>query len=102
MASLAPLHTTAGAAPSAVLFGGERDSGLLDDCWLLQLPAWVAGTGEERGAAQPEAVRWTQLRLRSGPAPRFGHALLGEWCVPSDTGLGWSVALTNSRGCMED
>ena len=46
-----------------VLFGGESDNGPLDDVWLLG------------GWAQGEVLRWTQLRLRSAPASRFGHAM---------------------------
>lgn len=48
-----------------VLFGGERDNGPLDDLWLL------AGFGPG------ETLRWTQVKLRTSPAPRFGHALAG-------------------------
>jgi hypothetical protein len=49
-----------------VLFGGESDSGPLDDVWLL------GGWGEG------QTLRWTQLRLRTPPAARFGHAMAGE------------------------
>ncbi|KAF6262053.1 hypothetical protein COO60DRAFT_1458807 [Scenedesmus sp. NREL 46B-D3] len=49
-----------------VLFGGERDSGPLDDLWVLR--GWQSG-------ATP---RWTQVKVKASPAPRFGHTLTVE------------------------
>jgi hypothetical protein len=89
MAALAPLPATgrARAAAAAVLFGGERDSGPLDDCWVAQLlppgggaPA-AAGQQQRRsssGGSGEATVRWLQLRVRGGPSPRFGHVIVGE------------------------
>lgn len=84
MHALGLLPAAPGRPAAAVLFGGERDSGLLDDLWLLQLPR-AGGPG---AAAQQDApaggtdgaARWVQLRMKAAPAPRFGHALVGERC----------------------
>ena len=92
MAALAPLPAAAPSCGPAtvVLFGGERDSGPLDDCWLTQLPpsaggaaqAWAQPDGGQHplpGSGSGEGtVRWLQLRVRGGPAPRFGHVIVGE------------------------
>ncbi|KXZ51500.1 hypothetical protein GPECTOR_12g463 [Gonium pectorale] len=48
-----------------VLFGGERDAGVLDDLWTF------------KGADGSEPAKWTQIRLRPSPAGRFGHAMAG-------------------------
>lgn len=47
----------------ALLFGGERDNGPLDDLWVLR--GWRPG-------ATP---RWTQIKTKVSPSPRFGHSL---------------------------
>ncbi|GLC56715.1 hypothetical protein PLESTB_001138000 [Pleodorina starrii] len=46
-----------------VVFGGERDSGMLDDLWTL------------KGVDGSEAAKWTQIKLRPAPSGRFGHAM---------------------------
>lgn len=48
-----------------VIFGGERDAGVLDDLWTL------------KGADGSEPAKWTQIKLRPAPAARFGHAIAG-------------------------
>jgi len=80
MAALSVLPGAAGAGhqTSAVLFGGERDSGLLDDCWVLQLPGGAAEAAADGGGSsgqQQVKVKWIQLRMKGGPSPRFGHAV---------------------------
>ena len=89
----------------AVVYGGERDNGLLDDLWMLQLqPGRASETGGSMGVAdgkQGPTARWLPLRLRGGPSPRFGHAMIGECscvfderrCLPhhEDTRKGASV-----------
>ncbi|GBF95583.1 hypothetical protein Rsub_08564 [Raphidocelis subcapitata] len=94
MAALAPLPPPRPGAPSgaAVLFGGERDSGLLDDAWLLQLqpqPAAAEGASPPAAAAAAAvAARWVQLRLKGGgPSSRFGHALVAV-ASPPDSAAG--------------
>jgi hypothetical protein len=52
-----------------VLFGGERDSGPLDDLWVLR--GWQPG-------ATP---RWTQVKVKASPVPRFGHTLAVGECM---------------------
>lgn len=53
-------------ANQVVLFGGERDSGPLDDLWVLR--GWAAGS--------LEPLRWTAIKMKASPAPRFGHAMV--------------------------
>ncbi len=48
-----------------MIFGGERDAGVLDDLWTL------------KGADGSEPAKWTQIKLRPAPAARFGHAIAG-------------------------
>lgn len=55
-----------------VLFGGERDSGPLDDLWVL------------RGWQQGATARWTQVKVKASPAPRFGHTLAVGMCAVWD------------------
>ncbi|KIZ03963.1 hypothetical protein MNEG_3997 [Monoraphidium neglectum] len=89
MHALAPVPAVPGQPPAAALFGGEKDNGLLDDLWVLQLPGSCAlgpdgGDGDSRQQEPPAAAAaaegcgavasWTQLRMKAGPGPRFGHA----------------------------
>jgi hypothetical protein len=64
--------------PQVLLFGGESDSGPLDDVWLLG------------GWGQGETLRWTQLRLRGSPQPRFGHAMAGGLARQGVRRGGWA------------
>jgi hypothetical protein len=93
MHALAPVPAVPGQPPAAALFGGEKDNGLLDDLWVLQLPGSCAlgpdgGDGDSRQQEPPAAAAaaegcgavasWTQLRMKAGPGPRFGHAAVGR------------------------
>jgi len=60
-----------------ILFGGERDTGVLDDLWSL------------KGLDGSEQLRWTQIKLRPGPSGRFGHSLTA--------GSGWLALFGGCR-----
>ena len=84
MHALGLLPAAPGRPAAAIVFGGERDSGLLDDLWLLQLPkaggaGGADGQPEQQAGGADGAARWLQLRMKGAPAPRFGHALVGAW-----------------------
>ncbi|EFJ44307.1 hypothetical protein VOLCADRAFT_121332 [Volvox carteri f. nagariensis] len=57
------MHAAVYVTNRVVIFGGERDSGLLDDLWTL------------KGADGSEAAKWTQIKLRPSPSGRFGHGM---------------------------
>ncbi|KAG2491620.1 hypothetical protein HYH03_009991 [Edaphochlamys debaryana] len=59
------MHAAVYATNRVVIFGGERDAGVLDDLWTLK--------GADPAAGEP--ARWTLIRLRPAPAGRFGHAM---------------------------
>ncbi|KAG2448710.1 hypothetical protein HYH02_006066 [Chlamydomonas schloesseri] len=57
------MHAAVFATNRVVIFGGERDAGVLDDLWTL------------KGVDGTEPAKWTQIRLRPAPSGRFGHAM---------------------------
>eukprot|EP00198_Chlamydomonas_reinhardtii_P013324 XP_001702661.1 predicted protein [Chlamydomonas reinhardtii] len=57
------MHAAVFATNRVVIFGGERDAGVLDDLWTL------------KGVDGSEPAKWTQIRLRPAPSGRFGHAM---------------------------
>ncbi|GIL71341.1 hypothetical protein Vretimale_2762 [Volvox reticuliferus] len=57
------MHSAVYVTNRVVIFGGERDTGLLDDLWTL------------KGVDGAEPAKWTQIKLRPAPPGRFGHAM---------------------------
>ncbi|GLI63873.1 hypothetical protein VaNZ11_006989 [Volvox africanus] len=57
------MHSAVYLTNRVVIFGGERDTGLLDDLWTL------------KGVDGAEPAKWTQIKLRPAPSGRFGHAM---------------------------
>ncbi|KAL6764475.1 hypothetical protein V8C86DRAFT_1592041 [Haematococcus lacustris] len=89
------MHAAVYADGRLLVFGGERDSGVLDDLWSLKLapgpPAdWLPppsqpaqgpgpGLGGSGGASiqtAGEVARWTLVKARPSPPGRFGHSFV--------------------------
>ncbi|WIA20924.1 hypothetical protein OEZ85_005266 [Tetradesmus obliquus] len=80
------MHGMVKLGSQVVLFGGERDSGPLDDLWVLR--GWQPGA----------TARWTQVKVKASPAPRFGHTLAVASLPAAAPGTAASEAGSSSTG----